>query len=768
MVRGWVVLGLLAANVARAEVTVNLSPEVPVAERVTCPATANEMAMALGPGGDLLVAWLDTRFFRPAPAIVVARVDASGVNQDPSGIFVGEGTLAKNPTVAFDGIDYLVAWPDEGVKLARVSIDGTVLDTTPIAIAGAPDQVSAAGSGGQFLVVWRDNFSKVLASRVAADGSVLDPTPLVLGTAALVRGGPTAIFDGTNYVIVWSGAGIQAARVSTSGAVIAPGQVDLVPQITGFQPDPAITFSGTEYMVAWDAGSLYHMRVSTSMAPIGSPVSSYGAGEPPAIAFDGTHYTIALEHDQGGLGLVHVTAGNVYEDLQAIPLPGKANFGEARLLFDGTRWIVGAMSDYMAIGIRVAADNTVLDTPPRTWSLAQNDQHTASIASDGETTYLVAWNDSRDDSEDTSIYVARLAEGGGLDGSGIRLDGPLEFGGGVGSVAIGQAHTPGSTALVVWDSEFPSDLRAARVSAAGVVIDASPLILSAGFETDLEIEGGSINVACTTSTCLVTWEGSSFDVRGVRVDLATGMVVDTTPLDFGGGISPRAAATEDSFIVTGGLFKHLPERGAPQQIMLYPSQGIRSWDLAWDGSHFLYVWTRIVGEVVSLHGTLLDHDGALVGDEIELGTIDGSGIVNVVHDGTQWVVTWFPWLFATPDSVYAARVTSDGTLRDPVAVSLPTGVGASAFAGGSDGRFVIVREVATSTTPGRGTVLAATWASITGDPPPGTGEDPDDAGESGGCCRTDRGGSGWCAIVAFVGLVLRRRRPSARGARTAS
>lgn len=230
------------------------------------------------------------------------------------------------------------------------------------------------------------------------------------------------------------------------------------------------------------------------------------------------------------------------------------------------------------------------------------------------------------------------------------------------------------------------------------------------------------------------------------------MVIDATPLDLGRGTSPHVAATNDSFFATGGRFNIVPERGAPQPIMLPAIDwGAESWDLAWDGSQLLYVWSARVGEQTELRGIRLDHDGALVGDPILIATLDSPMGVNIVHDGGQWVVTLS---FVNADTGLAARITSDGTLRDPDGVSISVGLGATAFADGVDGRFVIIREVTESATPARGTELVAKWVSITGDKPASSS----DSDDSVGCGRTDRGGSGSSALVIFVGFALRRRR----------
>jgi hypothetical protein len=76
--------------------------------------------------------------------IRAARIDSTGALLDPAGISIGSAADAGARTIAWNGAQFVVLWSDgSGSHLTRVGLDGTVLDSPPIAIPGT-DQVHVA------------------------------------------------------------------------------------------------------------------------------------------------------------------------------------------------------------------------------------------------------------------------------------------------------------------------------------------------------------------------------------------------------------------------------------------------------------------------------------------------------------------------------------------------------------------------------------------------------------------------------------------------
>ena len=169
-------------------------------------------------GTNYLVAWEDAslglvRAARVAPDESV--LDAGGFT------LTGGAAVQVEPRVASDGTGSLVIWsestigngPDD-LRAVRVAGDGTVLDAEPIAIASTnaenvhPD---VAFDGTDFLALWEiDEFGAaggVRAARVSTDGELVDGTPLSGGVVVATPPG----FARLSYPTVLGGAGAVLA-----------------------------------------------------------------------------------------------------------------------------------------------------------------------------------------------------------------------------------------------------------------------------------------------------------------------------------------------------------------------------------------------------------------------------------------------------------------------------------------------------------------------------------------------------------------------------
>jgi hypothetical protein len=220
---------------------------------------------------------------------------------DPGGIVVSSAAWEQHePSVGFDGANYLIAWTDyrtdmdQDIYGARVTPDGVVLDPQGIPISTAFDIQSnptvAAGDGGS-LVVW-DRYlccpaDNIIGARVSGDGVVLDPAGIAISHAENMQQRPSAAFDGTNYLVVWddnrsyTSYDLYGTRVTPNGAVLEPNGMP-VSTSSGGQLFPSVAFDGTNFMVGWlDSRSsewdIYGGRVTpagTVLDPDGLAVST--------------------------------------------------------------------------------------------------------------------------------------------------------------------------------------------------------------------------------------------------------------------------------------------------------------------------------------------------------------------------------------------------------------------------------------------------------------------------------------------------------------
>jgi hypothetical protein len=258
--------GIGAQRVTTAGTLVDATP-IPVA------ADGFQPAIAHG-GGTYLVVYSKPTARTNVYGVLVSSLGVVGTEFN---IYTGNGTdVQDNPSVAFDGTNFLVAW-------ARRDSDAA----------------------------WQS--SNIYGARVATDGTILN-SPILLSTAAEAQLYPQVACDGTNCLVVWvdrrnyPGApynvspgpgdmygtringvdGLLDGLPDTGGLAIATG-------ITAYAGDPGLAYNGTEYIAAWSRGAfvnnpggptgIFAGRVSTAgnvtLGPSDTGVSISG---PPAPA----------------------------------------------------------------------------------------------------------------------------------------------------------------------------------------------------------------------------------------------------------------------------------------------------------------------------------------------------------------------------------------------------------------------------------------------------------------------------------------------------
>lgn len=324
------------------------------------------------------------------------------------------------------------------------------------------------------------------------------------------------------------------------------------------------------------------------------------------------------------------------------------------------------------------------------------DQSSVASASDGDG-FLAVWQDSS-----AGIVASRVSAGGEvLDPGGIVI-------------ASGQNSDPavtwdGVTYFVVWshyDSmRFSSEVLGARVTPGGTVLDADPIpIATTGSQR-------SPAVAFNGAHHLVVWAGtndsSTSDVGAVRVDTA-GSVVDAEPIVVSAGPGqerdPAVASDGHDFLVTwtdagiqssdvlaarvSGAGEVLDGDGVA--LASVPSTQTDS-AVAWDGDHYLVAWSDFRnGEHADVLGARVSAAGTIDGPELTIAAGPEHDMrPSLTRSGTGAYVVWHeepterPEVGASPPwSVFGRRVADGAVVGSPVRVA--TGRAADVAFNGSD------------------------------------------------------------------------------------
>jgi len=394
-------------------------------------------------GTNWLVAWDDLRSM--STDIYAARVTPDGAVLDTAGILVSDAEDTQEmPALAFDGTNFLAVWKDLRVSSsgdiygARIGRDGVVLDSTGVAVSATVNvqyNPSVGFDGTNYLVAWSDDRNgdhDIYAARVSEAGALLDTAALAISTADSMQNYPAISFDGTNFLVAWEDerddrfCDVYATRVTPDGEVLDRNGF-AVSDAYNLQKAPVLAFDGTNWLVVWqdfrDATNykIYGARVSQAgnvLDTAGIPISTQDCYQyAPGIAFDGTNYLVAwMDHRADPYydiyGARVSPAGEVLEP-DGFVISGASNSqrypmiarGETNCLvvWDDTR------SNTDIYGARVSPAGTVLDPTGLAVHRAPGQQYTPRLDFDG-TDWLVVWKDGR--IRGSNIYGARVNTSG--------------------------------------------------------------------------------------------------------------------------------------------------------------------------------------------------------------------------------------------------------------------------------------------------------------------------------------------------------------------
>jgi len=505
----------------------------------------------------------------------------------------GDTSYSARTALAFDGTNYFAVWMDArnssttGIDLygARITPSGTVLDTSGIAVSTRDglqwkQYVAYSKSTGRYLVSWNDYASftgTIRGARVATDGTVLDTSSIAIGTPSAVVDAHANTFDGTNFVVAWVAYGgtptVYAARVDTSGTLLDTTPTTVATQLSpyGSYPYPALDSDGTQTFIVWTDNNLGEglpakqmiagARLSTSGTKLDSPSIPISTGDnseaTPSIAYDGTNYLVAWQdlRDPAGGDIYAARVSKTGTALDSSGIAVSTASGVQQLpstAFDGTNfWIVwqdGRNGDDDVYAARVDTTGKLLDSTGIAIAKVSGSRQSIPGIACNSTTCLIAWEEPGSG----AVKVTRVSKSGAvLDGSGVTL---TTAAAGVippGSIAVA---TDGSGFLVAWVSAAGSHLYGNRVSGAGVVLDTTPIAICT-------VGSGSGNIHPTAThdgtNYVLAWEDFrvSGDIYAGRVSSA-GVALDPTGIVVakGAGLAPKIAAAPGagSLVVYGG------------------------------------------------------------------------------------------------------------------------------------------------------------------------------------------------------------------------
>ena len=636
-------------------------------------------------GVNFLVVWLGTDTVR------AKRVTPHGVVLDETSIQVSAPSPnLRSPAVAFDGTNHLVIWTaveDQSevrgdVHGTLVSPDGTLAGAIDVRISDAPglkERPAIAFNGSHYLVVWDEHPvspSNVRGTLVTTSGVAATPTGFDISTAPADQSGPAVTAVGTSFFVAWTDSrgspDVYGTRVDAAGSVVDPAGI----RVAAGGDVPSVASDGGSVLVAYQAregtAGSRAARVDASGAVLDpAGVALPAPGLDPVLAFGGDHYFVVA----GGLDPVRgsrVTPGGAVLDPAGITVSVAANNQTGvDLAFDGTNSFTVWSDDRVEgdgpglYGARVGPDGQILDgTGFRIAAAVGANRPTgASVAFDG-TNYLVVWGEA----EERAIRAARVTR------SGIVLG---RFDIAVGAAPDDVLRSPevasgGGELLVVWSSsayrgpEYVYELRGARVSTAGDVLD------PAGFLVSPLTTHESLDVAFGRSTFTVVWQdqrGASKDVYGTQVTTA--------------GVVPRP----------GGL----------------PVSATDAWQLdpqiAWNGTTHLVVWAEWAdfpdARSSDIRGARVDDAGAVLDPSpIPISTApDGQQNPTVTANG-PFLVAWLDRRSGLVDSraVFASLVDPDGAVvHDEGFLVVPSigdhyGPGAPVTAARGEANFAVAYE----------------------------------------------------------------------------
>ncbi len=447
---------------------------------------------------------------------------------------------------------------------------------------------------------------------------------------------------------------------------------------------PSVAFDGANYVVVWsNLRGIEAARVDPQGQVLDRPpIMVSDQQSVPSVACSPADCLVIWAGTDGIEGIRLGQHGGLVDDSPRL-LFGATSPSQPTLSWSGTQYLAvwaspttGGNHDIRAA--RLDATGDALDSTAIAIASRSTDQSEPAVTASGDD-FFVVWSDAMTSTNARAIYGARLdAQGTVLDPDGIVL-----------SVSGVDSQFPavaahGSEYLAVWSScaqPGACGFSARRVSAAGGLLDPTALSLPASravaARPAVAFDGTDFKVAWTTEYKAMA---ARISAQGVVRD-PSGVVICTfqkpsanAAIALAGETSQVLAVWQDAFrLGTSLMASRLDQDGAvldsPALAVAQQKSAQSQPDVAFDGINYLLVWsdgrfaqqtgTAVYAARVSSDGTLLDHDGIYLGS----GVGENQSLRVAYGDGV-FLVTWLSSPSSADHRIVAARIDRSGTVLD--------------------------------------------------------------------------------------------------------
>jgi hypothetical protein len=558
----------------------------------------------------------------------------------------------------------------------------------------------------------------VVGARVSSNGTVLDSTPIVIDSAGLSSADhrPWSVAsDGTNWVVAWQDLDstgsvwiIAGARVAPDGTVLDPSGKTLRQDTWNSGANKAsLAFAGDEYLMTWvesDSGTgswvVRGQRLTLALDPIAGVfrinLYSPSSAERPSVATDGAGFLVVWDEERYygfsqlfGSRVSHT--GSVL-DPNGIQVTGSSGYTmfQPTVAWDGGNYVVAyniqkSFGDEDIYVTRVSSAGAVLDANGKPVRTGPGNQNSATVTRAISTGVQVAWND-------TSEVTTSNFNGGDVQATSVSATGTPGSIGNVSRAAPRQSLPrfvySGPDHLVVFKSEVSGENRilAQRLDASGAPIDLEPIRVAAGLTLT------NPAAAWNGSNYMIVWENTGEAGHGqiyARRLTAGGTILDPTPIPIMKGQMPDVGALGSNYLVVATDWETNSHFRATFAVRVGTNGAVLG-ARAVIGAYF-DVWPRVVGlesRWLAVWEQNVSHDnsqssivGAFVGadgvPQGQFGISDGGNDdrPDLAVGGDTALVAW------EGGDIFGRRIRSDGTLLD-TAVSRIRRVGWNRLGGG--------------------------------------------------------------------------------------